>query len=100
MTFSLYFIPGANTGIGRATATELARRGGRVFLGCRDKLKGEAVANKIRSKTKNHDVYSYELDLARLASVKEFVETLNHKDPLCHILINNAGTLECCQRVH
>ncbi|XP_053375522.1 retinol dehydrogenase 12-like [Mercenaria mercenaria] len=84
-------ITGANTGIGRATATELARRGGRVILGCRDKLKGEAVANKIRSKTRNQDVYAYELDLGRLTSVKEFVENINRREPLLHVLINNAA---------
>ncbi|XP_060554590.1 retinol dehydrogenase 12-like, partial [Ruditapes philippinarum] len=86
-----FIFSGANTGIGRATATELAKRGGRVILGCRDKLKGEAVANKIRSKTRNPDVYSYELDLGRLASVKEFVDNLNHREPLLHVLINNAA---------
>lgn len=84
-------ITGANTGIGRATATELARRGGRVILGCKDKLKGEAVANKIRSKTKNSEVYCYELDLGRLASVKDFADSIDHREPLCHVLINNAA---------
>ena len=87
----LLLFPGANTGIGKATATELARRGGRVILACRDKKKGEAVANKIKSKTKNPEVYSYELDLGRQASVKEFVDELNHREPLLHVLINNAG---------
>lgn len=84
-------ITGANTGIGKATATELAKRGGRVILGCRDKAKGEAVALYIRSKTRNPDVYCYELDLASLASIKDFVDTFDHREPCLHILINNAA---------
>lgn len=84
-------ITGANTGIGRATATELARRGGRIILGCRDKTKGEAVALQIRNKTKNQEVFCYELDLASLKSVKNFAEYFSNKEPALHVLINNAA---------
>ncbi|XP_052256423.1 retinol dehydrogenase 12-like isoform X2 [Dreissena polymorpha] len=84
-------ITGANTGIGRATATELSRRGGRVIIACRDRCKGEAVALQIRSKTRNPDVYCYELDLASLSSIKEFVNEFNNREPVLHVLINNAA---------
>ena len=85
------YFPGANTGIGKATATELAKRGARVVMGCRDKHKGEAVARMIRSKTKNQDIFSYQLDLASLSSIKNFVDDFNNKESSLHVLINNAG---------
>ena len=87
-----FFVSGANTGIGKATATELAKRGARVVMGCRDQHKGEAVARMIRSKTKNPDVFSYQLDLASLSSIKGFVEDFNNRESSLHVLINNAGT--------
>ena len=89
--FYLTIISGANTGIGKSTATELAKRGARVVMGCRDQHKGEAVARMIRSKTKNPDVFSYQLDLASLSSIKSFVEDFNNRESSLHVLINNAG---------
>ncbi|MED6256385.1 Dehydrogenase reductase SDR member 13 [Ataeniobius toweri] len=44
----LVYCLGSNTGIGKSTALELAKRGGRVILACRNKDKGEAAAFDIR----------------------------------------------------
>ena len=38
-----FIITGANTGIGKITAAELARRGAHVILACRSKAKTEPV---------------------------------------------------------
>ena len=38
----IFLITGANTGIGRATADDLARRGGNVYVACRSVQKGRA----------------------------------------------------------
>ena len=40
-------ITGATSGIGRATATELARRGGTITIVCRNPAKGETTATDI-----------------------------------------------------
>ena len=61
-------------------------------MGCRDHHRGEAVARMIKAKTKNQDVFSYELNLASLSSIKNFVEDFNNKESSLHVLINNAGT--------
>jgi len=60
-------------------------------MGCRDRNKGEAVALQLRSKTRNPNVFCLELDLASLASIKDFVEEVNNREPCLHLLINNAG---------
>lgn len=39
---------GANSGIGKMTALELARRGARVVLACRSQERGEAAAFDLR----------------------------------------------------
>src|SRR5216117_1864747 len=80
-----FLITGANTGIGRATADDLARRGGKVFVACRSAEKGRAAA------TGNDAVAFLPLDLADLASVRNCAaEFLARGEPL-HVLINNAG---------
>ncbi|HEY5986425.1 MAG TPA: SDR family oxidoreductase [Streptosporangiaceae bacterium] len=86
-----FLVTGGNTGIGRATATELARRGGRVFVGCRSEEKGRAAAASIAAAAGNHGVAFLQLDLADLASVRRCAaEFLALGEPL-HVLINNAG---------
>nr|XP_008524159.1 PREDICTED: retinol dehydrogenase 13 isoform X2 [Equus przewalskii] len=65
-------VTGANTGIGKQTALELAKRGGNVILACRDMEKCEAAAKEIRGETLNHRVNARHLDLASLRSVREF----------------------------
>ncbi|KAJ8313062.1 hypothetical protein KUTeg_010435 [Tegillarca granosa] len=81
------------TGLGRATASELAKRGAKIILACRNQKRGEAVARIIRNKTGNEDINAYYLDLASLRSIKEFVYEFNSREPYLHVLINNAGYL-------
>ncbi|KAM5177289.1 retinol dehydrogenase 12 isoform 2-T2 [Callospermophilus lateralis] len=67
-------ITGANTGIGKETARELARRGARVYIACRDVLKGESAASDIRADTKNSQVLVRKLDLSDTKSIRAFAE--------------------------
>lgn len=86
-----YLVTGANTGIGRATALELARRGGRVYLGCRSEATGRAAAAYITQATRNTSVEFLRLDLANLESVSHCAEMFLARDIPLHGLINNAG---------
>jgi NAD(P)-dependent dehydrogenase (short-subunit alcohol dehydrogenase family) len=86
-----FLVTGANTGIGRATAADLAKRGGKVFVACRSAGKGRATAAEITAATGNDAVVFLPLDLADLASVRGCAaEFLARGEPL-HVLINNAG---------
>lgn len=85
-------ITGANTGIGKETALDLARRGARVILACRDVDKAERrAASEIRGVSGNGNVSVERLDLASLKSVREFAERINANESRLDILINNAG---------
>jgi retinol dehydrogenase 12 len=86
-----FLVTGGNTGIGRATALELARRGGRVFVACRSAAKGSAAAASIKAATGNESVWVLPLDLADLDSVRSCAaDFLARGEPL-HVLVNNAG---------
>jgi retinol dehydrogenase-12 len=84
-------ITGANTGIGRTTATHLAHRGARVLLACRSLEKARPVAEAMRAETRNEAVELVELDLASFASIRKMAAALLARDLPLHVLINNAG---------
>ena len=80
-----FVVTGANSGIGKIAARELARAGARVTLAVRDTAKGQAAAADMPGAV---DVRA--LDLADLASVRAFAEGW---DGDLDVLINNAGVM-------
>lgn len=70
----IVIITGANTGIGRETALDLANRGAKVYLACRDINRADVARADITKKTGNNNVFVKKLDLASLESVRVFVE--------------------------
>jgi NAD(P)-dependent dehydrogenase (short-subunit alcohol dehydrogenase family) len=77
-------VTGANSGLGAATARALAGAGAQVIMACRDEVKARSVANTIGSRAQVR-----RLDLADLASVREFAESVERAD----VLVNNAGVM-------
>ncbi|XP_067216943.1 retinol dehydrogenase 11 isoform X3 [Linepithema humile] len=93
-------ITGANSGIGKETARDLYRRGARVILACRNMERANAAVDDIKrnpflkadkQEDNTGDLAIYQLDLTSFASVKECAKNLLAKEPVIHILINNAG---------
>jgi len=83
-------ITGGNSGIGKATAEELARRGAQVKITARDPQKGATAADEISAAT-GGSIDVEQLDLARLHSIRSFADRFS-TDPL-DVLINNAGVM-------
>jgi retinol dehydrogenase-12 len=86
-----FLVTGGNTGIGLATAMELARRGGRVYVASRSESKGSHAVASIVAATGNASVSYLPLDLADLASVRACADAFLATDQPLHVLINNAG---------
>ncbi|XP_072884732.1 retinol dehydrogenase 11-like [Hemitrygon akajei] len=84
-------ITGANSGIGKETARELARRGARVIMACRDTQRSEEVAKELRASTGNEQVLVSRLDLASIQSVHSFAREIAETESKIDVLINNAG---------
>ncbi|OAD56757.1 Retinol dehydrogenase 11 [Eufriesea mexicana] len=101
LTGKTIVITGANCGIGKETARDLYRRGGRVILACRDINKAKEAVDDI----KENPPRAYEsnpedepgqleirhLNLTSFASIKKCAQHLLSTEPAIHILINNAG---------
>ncbi|XP_046342041.1 retinol dehydrogenase 13-like isoform X2 [Haliotis rufescens] len=88
-------ITGANTGIGKETARDLARRGGRIIMACRDLDKCERARAEIVLETANRNIKCQLLDLASVGSIKAFAKAVNQNEKRLDILINNAGIMRC-----
>ena len=88
-------ITGANTGIGKETAVDLAARGARVIIGCRNLEKGKEAMKEIQERSGNQNVFLEKLDLASLESVRSFADKILNSEPRLDILINNAGVMAC-----
>lgn len=86
-------ITGATDGVGKATATELARRDFSVVLAARDAAKAAAVAQQIIDATGNRDVDYLVADLRSFTQLYALVETFTRRYPRLDVLINNAGVL-------
>ncbi|XP_072241919.1 retinol dehydrogenase 13-like [Leuresthes tenuis] len=90
-------ITGANTGIGKETAVDLAKRGARIILACRDMDRANKAAQDVRKKSGNNNVIVKKLDLASLESVRHFAKDILANEERLDVLINNAGVMSCPQ---
>lgn len=84
-------ITGASSGIGREAAKDLAQRGARVILACRNLQKASQVASDIEEATGSKSVVVMKVDTSSLASVREFAAKFLAKERRLDVLVLNAG---------
>ena len=85
-------VTGASSGIGRATAEELAALGATVVMVCRNKEKGERALARVRARGgADGSVELMLADLASLASVRSLADEYAETHDSLHVLVNNAG---------
>lgn len=72
-TNKVVIITGCNTGIGKETALELARRGCTVYMACRNYQECESARKEIIAKTGNINIINCKLDLSSFESIRQFV---------------------------
>jgi len=91
MTGKVCLVTGANSGIGKETARELARMGATVILGCRHDGKAVAARDEIVRDTGNENVRYSNLDVSSRASICETTAFLKDRYSAIHVLVNNAA---------
>jgi uncharacterized oxidoreductase len=88
LTENTIFITGGGSGIGRALAEALHKRGNKVIISGRRKGHLEAVV------TANPGIEAIELDIADPDNIKAAAQKLIQEHPNLNVLINNAGIME------
>jgi NAD(P)-dependent dehydrogenase (short-subunit alcohol dehydrogenase family) len=82
-------VTGANKGIGLAIAKGLAQAGLAVWMGARDRTRGEEAVRRLRDE--GLDVRFLEIDVADDERVRRAAETVGAEVGALHVLVNNAG---------
>jgi len=93
MAGRICLVTGATSGIGRATAEGLARRGARVWLVGRDATRGAAACDVIRTTSGNPQVEFLRADLSSQHEIRELAAELHRRTDRLHVLVNNAGAI-------
>lgn len=86
-------VTGATSGIGKAAATELSRRGADVVITCRSREKGERVAAEIERASGRRPADILTADFASLDEVRGLAQAYLKSGRPLHVLVNNAGVV-------
>jgi NAD(P)-dependent dehydrogenase (short-subunit alcohol dehydrogenase family) len=86
-------VTGTNSGLGFVTARELARAGATVVMTSRDPERGADAEQRLREAVPDADVRLEALDLASLASIREFATRIRASYDGIDLLVNNAGVM-------
>lgn len=87
----LCMVTGANAGIGKQTARELAAQGAHVVMVARSQERGEAARKELIVETSNERIDLLVADLSSQASIHQMAEEFRNRYDRLNVLVNNAG---------
>ena len=90
-------VTGSTGGLGYETVLALAKAGADIILTGRDDRKGQSALDKISREVIGARIRYEHLDLASLASIADFAQRMQVRQPL-DLLINNAGVMALPRR--
>ncbi len=86
-------ITGASTGIGKAGALELGRRGWKVFVHARSAARGKPVLDELKQNAPDANFTLVTGDVSSMAEVKTLAEQIKAQTKTLDVLWNNAGLM-------
>jgi NAD(P)-dependent dehydrogenase (short-subunit alcohol dehydrogenase family) len=92
-------VTGATSGIGQVAAVRLAKRGARIVLVARDRIRAEATLALLRERGPGTAHSVHFADLSRLAEMKRVAADIAEAEQRIDVLINNAGAMFNARRV-
>lgn len=87
-------VTGANSGIGKEAAIQLAGCGASVIMACRSAERGARALEEVKQAAQSEQVELLQVDLASQASIRRFTEEFKSKHKHLDVLINNAANFD------
>ncbi|MFA9396822.1 MAG: SDR family NAD(P)-dependent oxidoreductase [Clostridiaceae bacterium] len=91
-------ITGANSGIGKQAAIQIAKKGYRVIIGCRNIERGNGALKDIKKISASDDVEFIQVDMSLKSSIRKFCKTINDQYNYIDVLIHNAALFDISQK--
>jgi len=91
-------ITGANSGIGKQAAIQLAQAGCRVYVGARNEVRGKAAVAEIKEMSGSTNVELQLIDLSSIKSIADAAQRLSEELSRLDILIHNAAAFDISQK--
>jgi len=88
-----YMITGANSGIGKQTALEIARRGGTIHMVCRNPEYGAEARKELAELSENSGIHLHIVDMSKPRDIAKFIKEFKEGNEKLDVLINNAGCM-------
>jgi NAD(P)-dependent dehydrogenase (short-subunit alcohol dehydrogenase family) len=93
MKDKIVVITGASSGIGLATARELARLGAAIVMVCRDAERGEAARREVAAVATGPQPVVFLADLLSQREIRSLAEAIKNAYARIDVLLNNAGAV-------
>jgi len=94
----IIIITGANSGIGKAAAIQLAKCGATVVMACRSKERGAQALVDVQSQSNSLKVYLLQVDMSSQESIRQFAREFFERYGELHVLIHNAANFDHTQK--
>jgi NAD(P)-dependent dehydrogenase (short-subunit alcohol dehydrogenase family) len=94
LTGKVVVITGANSGIGKAAAVQLAETGVYVVMACRSLERGAIALDEVISRSGSESVELLQVDMSSQESIQEFVKAFLHRHERLDVLIHNAANFD------
>lgn len=91
-------ITGANAGIGKQAATQLATEGHRVLMACRSRERGEPALRQVRAESRSELVELVQVDLSSSTSIRQMASEVMERHDTLDVLIHNAAAFDIAQK--
>eukprot|EP01117_Protostelium_nocturnum_P005977 TRINITY_DN2149_c0_g1_i1.p1 TRINITY_DN2149_c0_g1~~TRINITY_DN2149_c0_g1_i1.p1 ORF type:complete len:329 (+),score=100.45 TRINITY_DN2149_c0_g1_i1:236-1222(+) len=94
LTGTVALVTGGNSGIGKETCVELAKKGAKVYMGARNPDRALPALEEIKKRAGDDaQVFFLQMDLEDLESVKKAAQEFQSKEKELHLFYQNAGVM-------
>lgn len=93
MKDKICIVTGANSGIGKVTAIDIAKKGAKLIMVCRSKERGQEALDDVVKLSGNENVELMLADMSSQKSILEFTKSFKEKYDRIDVLLNNAGLI-------